>query len=138
MDMELVGGAVNVSTAPSIAINNRFISSGPDYRTELHVNGNGKMYTKSHGPDQTWDITGPSRWYATIDFFVAGAPAEVKYVPELPMMRVFYPAPSEGSEIAIWYQTWYPTSFWVPQPSHIQGPNLQPMAPAVSRRRTAT
>jgi hypothetical protein len=51
--MELVGGGIDYTSVPSIAVNSRMTDSST-YRTEIHTNGKGTGYRKYHDADEVW------------------------------------------------------------------------------------
>ncbi|KAI1411827.1 fucose-specific lectin [Hypoxylon sp. FL1857] len=127
-DMELVGGGVDTSSAPSIAVNHR-IDSGRTNRTEIHINGKGGGYRKYHDADQLWMNLSPDAWDGFGDFFAIGAPAEVQYEPSVGVMKVFYLGKTD-SGIGTYYFQWHPQDGWSAA-IEVPGQDLQPMAPAV-------
>ncbi|KAI0884178.1 fucose-specific lectin [Annulohypoxylon maeteangense] len=127
-DMELVGGGINFKDAPTIAVNYR-ITGQKMNRTELHINGENFAYNKWHEANQVWDNPGPNVWNVFQRVNVIGSPAEVKYDPEVEVMKVFYLAKGDNGINANFFQ-WHPQDNWtnlIPIP----GPDLQPFTPAV-------
>ncbi|OTA98558.1 hypothetical protein M426DRAFT_325893 [Hypoxylon sp. CI-4A] len=126
MSMELVGGNVNATEAPGIAVNHR-IESEKTNRTEIHINGNGTGYRIFHDSDEIWTHSDPDNWDVFANLAVDGAPAQVEYDPSVQIMRTFYLSNTDTG-YAAYYFKWQGS--WG-DPVKIEGPALQLMTPAV-------
>ncbi|KAI1847955.1 hypothetical protein JX266_006068 [Neoarthrinium moseri] len=112
-DLELVGGTIDVSRKPSIAVSRRnhkdTIESEGTNRTELHFSGTGNNYgyRKYHDSDELWP-GGPnnSKAFTSGQYQFASSPTQVVYHPNEDMLKTF--VLSQGtSGLSVFYYQWH-------------------------------
>lgn len=129
VDMALVGGKVDTSEAPSVAVNRRVtIDDKPKNRTDLHILQEQKTRRKYHSQDQHWGPgEDPGNWHSFDKMSkIVGAPTLVSYALDSHLMKSFFIGKG-GPNSCIYYSEWTKAINDWGSASQLDGPDLYPV-----------